>query len=428
MSQYQYGTVDVLNGQVSVVGHGTAWSSELAAGDLFSIAGEGVWYEIGSVQNDANLTLKTPYAGSDGTTLSYTVQRDFTPNFQFPTPSYGDTNIASLLRSTFLKLDAYLASFSPLVATLQGNMGLQGDMDVDVTGAFTINGVSLDALIPPSPGGRLTLVSGEPVMTSGVAAATALHYTPDQSDILPIWNGTIFVPHKFTELSFGVADTTKQPAAVAPNSVYDVFAWDDAGTLRLVHGPAWTDAHTRSLALASTNGVPVNAADITNGPLAHKGTWLGTILSDANGQLNFIYGSSANGGGAAILGVWNAYNRVEIATQVMDTTASWSYATAGWRAVNGSNANRVTFVVGATEDPLDISAQGYQTAAVYTASGVGLNSTSTPSGRQGPGASEARFKGFAQLGSNYAQALEFGGAAASFNGNELQALTFALRV
>ena len=59
------------------------------------------------------------------------------------------------------------------------------------------------------------------------------------------------------------------------------------------------------------------------------------MRSNASSQIDWIYGTLANNGGAAVLAVWNAYNRVTVATTVAATNDSWSKANAGWRqAIN----------------------------------------------------------------------------------------------
>jgi hypothetical protein len=144
MAQYQIGTVDVVNDSTVVVGNGTSWSTEISVNDLFSIAQENVWYQVLSVESDTHLILKTKYTGTTKSLAQYTIQRDFTPNLSYPTPSYGDTNVSSLLRDTMLKLDSYLATFSPVTAALQGNMTVDGDMSVNVDGEVTFNGVNIN--------------------------------------------------------------------------------------------------------------------------------------------------------------------------------------------------------------------------------------------------------------------------------------------
>jgi hypothetical protein len=199
------------------------------------------------------------------------------------------------------------------------------------------------------PQGRLTLLAGAPVMTTTQAAKATIYYSPYIGDKVPIWDGTVWSMATFTELSCLTTDTTKNPAAVGASQVHDWFVWNDAGTLRLGHGAAWTNDTTRAQAIGRINGIWTNGAAITNGPAINRGTWIGTTRSNASSQLDWIYGTSAVGGGAAFFGVWNAYNRVDVAALVTDTTASWSPA-AGTRPLNNSVNNRVSAVFGLAED------------------------------------------------------------------------------
>ena len=120
------------------------------------------------------------------------------------------------------------------------------------------------------------------------------------------------VPTATVELSQATTDTTKSPAAVANNSLYDMFVWNDSGTIRCTRGPAWTNATTRSAgtALVLVNGIYLNNASITNGPAASRGTYVGTIASNGTATIDFVFGTITTNGGAGNLNIWNAYNRV----------------------------------------------------------------------------------------------------------------------
>jgi hypothetical protein len=130
MAQYRYGTVDVTSGSPIVVGHSTEWVANLSIGDLFAISGEGVWYEIESIQDNTHLTLTSNYTGTTKTESAYGVQRDFTPNNNYPTPAYGDSDVASLIAKALLEIDAQLAALSPLTSILQGEIVLDGNLTV----------------------------------------------------------------------------------------------------------------------------------------------------------------------------------------------------------------------------------------------------------------------------------------------------------
>lgn len=128
MSQYTTGTASVTQNLRAVAGQGTGWTSQIAAGQLFSFQNENVWYEIASVDSDTALTLKTNYLGATKASVQYAVHRDFTPNNAYPIPAYGDKNTTGLLKETLLKLDAALASLSPVGSLLSGNMTFAGTL------------------------------------------------------------------------------------------------------------------------------------------------------------------------------------------------------------------------------------------------------------------------------------------------------------
>lgn len=236
------------------------------------------------------------------------------------------------------------------------------------------------------PQGRLTLLSGTPVMTASQSSKGTLYYTPYQGNSVPIYDGSNFVMASFPEISVATSDTTKNPAAIGAGKVNDWFIWNDAGTPRLSHGPDWTSDTARSAGTALTlvNGIYLNSVAITNGPAASRGTYVGTTRADAGaGTLSFIFGSSAVGGGSAWFGVWNMYNRVSIPSGIVtDSTGSWTYGTATFRATNNQNGMRISAVFGQVEDAINAAFSCYMTNGAASAGviGVGLNTTSGNSG------------------------------------------------
>lgn len=233
---------------------------------------------------------------------------------------------------------------------------------------FDASGIPTYATLPSlgvfsgdvSPQGRLTLTSGTAVPISDVAAATIVYYTPAVGQIVPIYNGTAFINIDIGgELSQSTTDNTKSPAAVVNNSNYDIFIWNDSNTIRSTRGPAWTSATNRGTGAGTTEllflkGVAVNKFAITNGPGANLGTYVGTIRSNGTATIDLTFGSSATGGGAAIIGVWNLYNQVPVSSIVKDTTASWTYQSATIRSANNSVGNRFSFVHGLQLDPIKV--------------------------------------------------------------------------
>jgi hypothetical protein len=66
-----------------------------------------------------------------------------------------------------------------------------------------------------------------------------------------------------------------------------------------------------------------------------------------------------SGGSANVVGLWNAYNRVKIASVERDSKSSWTYATNAWRASDNSTSNRVTWVDGLQQSFIKCSTKQY---------------------------------------------------------------------
>ena len=139
-----------------------------------------------------------------------------------------------------------------------------------------------------APQGRLTLTSLTPVLATGVTAGTAVYYTPYIGNLCPIYDGSQFNPKVFAELTLTLT------ASYVLNSHYDCFIINDAGTIRIVTGPAWTTitagAGARGTGAGTTeltrlNGLLVNAnamATARNGATtysvaANQGTYVGSL-------------------------------------------------------------------------------------------------------------------------------------------------------
>lgn len=258
------------------------------------------------------------------------------------------------------------------------------------SGVSSVNGQVGAIVAYQPPQGRLTLSSGTPVMGSTVSGATSVLYTPYVGALCVIYDGTNMVPTVFPELSNVLANSSTGnagPAAAAASSVYDLFVWNNGGTVTLTRGPAWTNDTTRSAgtALVRVNGVWMNNASITNGPAAQRGTYVGTIRTNGSATVDWIFGASASGGTAGFLGVWNAYNRVEVATTVVDSGAQYSYTSNTTRQARASSGNQISFVVGLQEDGLTATyTQRVTWAAVSGATllfGIGFDTTTSYSVR-----------------------------------------------
>lgn len=110
MSQYRTGTVSVTNGSASVTGVGTDFAANAVVGNLFTIQGENVWYEVLSAPSAGTLTLKTPYVGTTKATREFILLRDFTPNLKLPYLTYGDIQSQNVIQLALAQIDATLTS------------------------------------------------------------------------------------------------------------------------------------------------------------------------------------------------------------------------------------------------------------------------------------------------------------------------------
>lgn len=278
------------------------------------------------------------------------------------------------------------------------------------------------------PGGRLTLSSATPVMTSDVSNSTSIYYTPYKHDKVPLYDGSNWSMTTFTEITNTTTDNTKNPAAVGADSNYDLFVWSDSGTIRLGRGPAWTSATARGTGAGTTeleriNGIWVNKIAITNGPAAQRGTYVGTVRSDASSTIDWELGGTGAGGDAIFLNVWNTYNQKYVVAETKDSTDSWVYTTVSWRAANNSTLMRASFVVGLPNEFVSAIFNGIAVASNSWV-GVCLDATNTHTGRTGTFqttafamCSSGAYDGPVSIGSHYISAVELGGTTSTFYGD-----------
>jgi hypothetical protein len=281
-------------------------------------------------------------------------------------------------------------------------------------------------IIPPT--GRLTLATATPVMVTDQAAKTTIYYALYNGNTIPIYDGSNWTNTTYTELSVDTTDTTKSPAAIGASKVNDWFVWNDSGTVRLGHGPDWTNDTTRSAGTALTlvNGIYLNNASITNGPAASRGTYVGTTRSNSSSQLDWILGGDANDGSPANLFVWNMYNRVNAGRMIRDTRSSHNWTTASFQGINGTTGMRVTLVRGLDEDTSFVSFTMISITtsnAIPLANGIGIDSTSVNSANTSYTyfgsvnsniiAGAANYTGYIGQGVHYMAALEYGGTNAT---------------
>lgn len=289
-----------------------------------------------------------------------------------------------------------------------------------------------------NPGGRLTLASGVPVMTTDQAGATSIYYAPFAGKYVPIYNGTSMQLYPFTASD---SDTVGLSIALgtnwAANTIYDVFIGLNSSTVTLCSGPAWTNSGAGTSArgsgagttqLALFKGLQTNAVSITcrfNNTTtftcaANQCTYVGSFITNGStGTIDFKFGSAASGGGAACLCVYNAYNQVSQRGTVQDSVSTYTYTTASYRQANASTGNQVNFLVGLAGGSITVmnSAQVFNsTGGVLAAAGIGIDSTTINSAQiqmaaQAPASTSASttatYMGNPAPGFHYAARLEY---------------------
>jgi hypothetical protein len=273
------------------------------------------------------------------------------------------------------------------------------------------------ALIKSLANGRLTFESGVPISTTDQLAKTSVFWTPFRGNDIALYVGGAWIIREFVETALSLSGfTTGKP--------YDIFAYDNAGTLAL-EALIWTNDTTRATAIAFQDGVPVKSGDATR-------RLLGTIYTSATGQSQMKFGSAAAGGDPAFIGIDNVYNRVPASVFVADTTASWTQVAGGPAALNASNNNRASFIRSMPGDRVEahllvMAASGSGGGASV---GFGLDSTSAftpraviPRGATNAGANlnvmvGSEFSGFPGVGFHFLHALQAAAVAtATFTGS-----------
>ena len=300
------------------------------------------------------------------------------------------------------------AQFSSSSAVLSIN-GLTGSLAVTNGGGVIItpSGTNVAVQVPVSPPqGRITLQSGTPVMTTTQSAKATLYYDCFHGGkFVPYYNGTTDVPDTISGCEVSSAMASSGAGVLNNAGVFDVW-WEgntnhnicvatngsgggwasDTGGSNTVRGSGYSQLDT------TTRPYITNASSVThcyNGTTdygaiaANKLTYLGTIYTTAAGQTTYQFGSAASGGGAAIIGLWNTYNRVDFGTNVTDSGALYTYTSATVRLARASSGNQITLVRGLNEDALEANYNNTdETVPVVGANvlnGLGFDSTTSMS-------------------------------------------------
>ena len=207
--------------------------------------------------------------------------------------------------------------------------------------------------------GRLTLTSALPVTTADVTGATNIYFAPYNGNRIALYDGSsAWNVRTFTQITVALGTLTDAKP-------YDLFAYDNSGTVTFDSPVAWTNDTTRATALTTQDGVLVKTGATTR-------RYIGTFYTTATTTTEDSYAKRL---------LWNYYNRVPRPMRVVETTDSWTYTIATFRQANASTANQLGFVVGVAEVELAaevISMVRNSSTNVCVTAAIGLDSTSAP--------------------------------------------------
>lgn len=366
----------IQNTITSVGGSGTAYTGNLAnATSLASIA-------------NVPLLFVPNTGGTGAATLTLTGTSTFSAT---PIRKNTGSGLSPLANGDLVAGQPYVIAFDATNTTFDILSGIPSGAGIGLPQGY----VTPCQLTSGTPATGCT--AGVLMPTGDVSAATTLYYEPAFGATVPIYNGTAFINFQFSELTLTV------PSSRLANTIYDVLIFSNSGVVTPCISVAWTTSTAGSgnrgsgagtAQISQVNGIWTNAVAVTgcvNGASsfnisANQGTVVATCLVDGtNGQLTFNAAIGQSRKWACV----NLYNKQTITLQLQDPTASWTYITNSWRESRGQTTNFVTALQSVALEDVDVeffqsvNFNCSNTAAAGASIGIGINSTSTPSGQVG---------------------------------------------
>lgn len=206
---------------------------------------------------------------------------------------------------------------------------------------------------------RLTTESGVPVSTSDRTSQSTLYLTPYIGNKIALYNGSSWDVLSSAEVSLALSGLTS-------GKNYDVFAYNNSGTLALELSAAWTNDTTRADALARQDGVLVKSGTATQ-------RYVGTIRTT---------GTTTTEDSAAARLVWNVTNQVQRRVH-KNSSSSHTYNSTTVRYWNNDSSNKIEVVCGQVTGAMTaITAQiGGSNTSGYVAADLNWVSGSTDQSR-----------------------------------------------
>ncbi len=406
--QFPFTTSGILGPVSTTIGHLATWNN--TTGTL--LADGGAVLIPGGSSGQVQINQSGVFGGITNTALTALINTA-TASLPGSIPAWPNNT------TTFFRGDG---TYSTLPTATTGALGVVRPDGTSITIAGgVISSVPVGGA-PTNPAMRLTLVSGVPVPTTDQSGIASHYCTPypggsaAATAFVPITtDGINFTMTSVGELTQTTTDATKSPAAVANNSVYDVFLWSDAGTIRCTRGPAWSSDTSRGTGAGTseidfTTVFPTNKNAITNGPAANRGVLFGSERSN---------GSAVLMDSALFRWVSNVYNAVPRKVALVLTGSSGGYGTASWRQWDGNSSAQVDILQTLAGIPLQLSALGEATNTstnAFCPVAIGIDSATLPSGYWASnqlvtiGATQntsANYADYAGLGRHFAAMLEY---------------------
>ncbi len=188
---------------------------------------------------------------------------------------------------------------------------------------------------PGISGGRLTLTSGTPVTSSDVTSAGTIYFTPYKGNKVALYDGSQWILFSFAERSLALS--------VAVDTNYDVFLYNNAGTLTLELSGWSNSAAGTSVRFASGT----YASNLPTQDGVYVKSTNGTAIDATRRYVGTIRGSGSNVTEDSLLKrfVFNAENKVMRALEFVDT-GNHSYNLGAYRYWNNSSNSSIQLVCG----------------------------------------------------------------------------------
>lgn len=225
----------------------------------------------------------------------------------------------------------YVSTAGTVTATAPSNQRSIGQADSTTTmvvGAIPRTPPSVPIEIVE---GRLTLTTALPVTTADVTAAVSVFFTPYHGNRIALYDGSsTWNIRTFTEITIALG-------TIVSGRPYDIFCYDNSGTVACDSPVAWTSGTARATALTTQDGVLVKTGATTR-------RYIGTFYTTSTTTTEDSYAKRY---------LWNYYNRVPRPMRAAtETTDSWNYISTTWRQANANTANQLNFVIGWAEVPV----------------------------------------------------------------------------